>query len=456
MRKSVSVSDRPMIAFEAPPTVLSLPLAPEVDLMAPDRIVLWKGRAELAVPGSDFTGDAALTRTWVPRPTLELRVSTDESWRHGTAQLTPDDVRIDGKALRDGWMVTHMTGPMQPVERTIDVPEITFGDLDVGVSAVRFAVANFPSFTGLPVTDGRTTRASRIELDSLRWHFRLDEIGPIDLDEQMRSSGRSHATTHAGLMTLRDGATTSHTDAVEAVRGFCSWASILRGAYTSAVTMVGEDGAGRSIWVHHMNWVLDPWNSPAGPLPKRLPLLANSRTIPVPALERSLERVFGLDADPDWHEVLNRVSLWYLTANLGQTDGDLILAQAGLELLAYASVVFGGRRSAKEFLRLTPAQQLELLLDTLGLSRDVPAEWESLRRFSNGHHLDAPAVVVAFRNRLVHPPEKRSRGTELDDGGARFEAKMLALHLLERALLVTLCYDGAVRDRPSRTTIVLS
>lgn len=434
------------------PISLAPPLAPGVDWSAIDPGPLWSGGVTVETSGKEATGEGHLTRVWSPAPVLQLVVTTDEDWAIERPAFAPEGLAVQGGEIT-GWIPTRLSGPFEPVTRTFHVTDMVVGDSTAACTGVRFAVANFPRFVGSPLIDGRAVRADRLELDAGSWHFRLDGIGIPDLHEQMTSGGRVLAVTHIGLLTRSDEEAISYAQAEEALRAFSLWASLLRGAYTSPVVMIGEVADGSTVWVRHLDWYLDPWSAAPGVLPR--PLVVHDRSETLPALARSLNRVMELLADPDWADIFGRVTLWYLTANAGQTDGDLILAQAGLELLAYATIVLGGHLTVDGFSRLNAADQFQLLLTIHGLDLAVPPDLKRLDAYARSHQRNAPQVVTEFRNRVVHPPTKKSRPAEFGDPNALIEAKMLSLQLLERAILATVAYDGVAFDRPSRSVISL-
>ncbi len=433
------------------PVRLRLPLAPEMDVQAdhPDSDPIWRGAVSVQVKGMDVVGEGSLTRTWTTGSDMRLIVTTDEDWSRGTLPLHPDGLLIDGREV-DRWVTSGLSSPGEdPATRTFVISDLLLGDPTRSCTAVRFAVANFPSFIGAPVRHNGGSSAGRLVLDGGPWRFRLDELGR---EENRGTSG--FAVTHAGLLTSTTDKLISVTDADEALASLSLWGSVMRGAYTSATSWVGEDITGQVHWTRHADWHLDPRSGRPGILPPGLAVSAREETIP--ALAKSLTRLIELLDDPDWHDIIRRAILWYATANIGQTDGDLILAQAGLELLAYATVVLGGQLTAEGFERLRAADQLQLFLKSKDVPVEVPTTLTRLAAYSRGRQAaTATQVVTDFRNAIVHPPTKKSRPPAFDDAYTKIEAKTLALFLLERALMATLGYDGPIYDRASDTVIPL-
>ena len=146
--------------------------------------------------------------------------------------------------------------------------------------------------------------------------------------------------------------------------------------------------------------------------------------------------------------MLLRAIAWYIQANQGNSDADIVLAQAGLELLAYAKTVMDGTLSPEGFDRLRAADQLQMLLVGCRIPLEVPATLDQLWRYAKGRNgSNVATVVTEFRNAVIHPPTKRRAPEGPGDAGARLEARELSISLLERVLLSVVGYDALFRDR---------
>jgi hypothetical protein len=433
------------------PEPLTLPLAPEVDVTAETPGPLWQGPVHLRNPdGAEFEGLGSLTYEWTSEPFLVLHVSSNDSFAKPV--FTGYEISVEGRPL-DGWQATGLHPEGGTVVRTFNGTDIILGDRSAPCQAVRFVYVNFPRFVGLPVRNIGCSgflgfRAGRLELDTEDWQFRLDEAESGNPYERL-GQGQRFAITHVGLLTSKTKTTINLEGAESALISLSTLASILRGAGTAPMTWTGEGRGGEVLWTRHTVWQLDQWGGLPGPLSGEASfLMADPKTIP--ALNRSLARLLELREDDLWREVLDRAVLWLITANTGKTPGDVILAQAGLELMAYATVVLGEALPVEAFVKLDASHQIHLMLSLLKIPLAVPPSLKRLCAFAaSNQNASAPAVVTRFRNRITHPPKRGASEPRDNYWRTTYEAKILATHLLERCLLATLGYDGPMHDGTS-------
>ena len=141
----------------------------------------------------------------------------------------------------------------------------------------------------------------------------------------------------------------------------------------------------------------------------------------------------------------------YILANNGRNTADVIIAQAGLERLAHATIVLSGKLSRPGFERLTAADQIELATTRPGVPVAVPSELTELAQWARVEHPTAAEAVTRLRNRVAHPPRTKSAPAQRErDARQRVDARDLSLSLLEVGLLATIGYEGQIRDRLAR------
>jgi len=327
------------------------------------------------------------------------------------------------------------------------VSEVLLGDTNAVATAVRFGLANWVHYVGGPVQTDTRSYASRLELTAGAHRLRLDQVAD-DWTPDWQEVGYRAGITHIGELTRADGTVMSYAEARGMLEAIFFWASLLRGAYSAPITAIGRGPDSEALWTQHAAWHVDPWSNDHGALPWPIATELDESKPTVEALGRSLNRVAKLLEDEQWKETLGRAILWLCTANTGQTDGDLILAQAGLELLAYVIGTRRGLLTDEAFTKLTAADTIQLALTTLGISLDIPVAMQQLSTYAAGRQLNAAQAVAQIRNTVVHPPtSQKQRHKDLRDHRLKIQAKRLALTLLERALLRICDYDGAVWDR---------
>ncbi len=269
------------------------------------------------------------------------------------------------------------------------------------------------------------------------------ESGKPEPDEHRRAG---FLVTHTARVSRVDGESFAYGDTEPVVEALCWQLSALRGAYISAPLRQGLK-AGDQVWTRHVPGAVDTWAGDFGAFPTGFVAAEDASVLP--ALGRAIETLLTLRREPGMRDGLDRGLLWYRTANTGGTTGDIVLAQAGLELLAFLALVPPGTLTAKGFDRLTAADQIRLLLRQLALPVEVPPDLPGLAAWAAGEHATAaPETVATFRNIMVHPPT-RQRRLSADDQHLIVEARTLALSLLEQALLCFVGYDSLIRDRVS-------
>jgi hypothetical protein len=151
--------------------------------------------------------------------------------------------------------------------------------------------------------------------------------------------------------------------------------------------------------------------------------------------------------DPAHQSVLRIVLALLVEASSEiSTEGRLVLAQAGLELMAWQRLVAEGTRTS---LSGTAAGRIRDLLAVCGVPAELPSSMEAAaaalipKARSGGQPSDGPEFVVRVRNRIVHPPDEGTkRPHAVLPGDAIGGAWRLALAYLQLAILNWIGYEG--------------
>ena len=408
---------------------------------AQDSQPLWEGAAGVETSCGSTSGTATLRWSWAPQPRLLVEVTTSEPWP------LPEDAHIPqglvlGKTRTAAPTLISLSASQGDTSRLFCLPEVTVGAPDTHVDVVRFALVNFPRYLGQRVGDARLY--GRLDLTFGQFRIVLDSVSGRNLREEMEPPHYGYANTQTGLVMSRSGGRLTLSEVRKPLKALWYLLSLMRGAYTSPVCWLGERD-GEIQWAHSVGWHLDPWiKDEHGPFP--MGFLAFDADSVIPALERSLIRVQDLLDDPDWREILLTALQWYVTSHTGRSTSDIVLAQAGLELLAYAHQVVAGRLSPAGFDRLPAADAITLLLSDLGVDPAIPDRLEALYAYGKRRSLNGPTCVTQYRNATIHPPVKRPHASE-SDGEVLIEVRALAIFYLEQALLRTFGYDAMVQHR---------
>jgi len=125
-----------------------------------------------------------------------------------------------------------------------------------------------------------------------------------------------------------------------------------------------------------------------------------------------------------------------------------MLAQAGLEYLAWIDLVVSGRCTKHDFKKLGAASKLTLLLNRASIPTAIPDELDALKTLSDAKGgkkgWNAPNALVWVRNRLVHP-KNPSEPYEIKQ--LIWQSTQLQLEYLELLLLHRLGYSGTYVHR---------
>lgn len=426
-----------------PPPAL-VPLVPVDTAYTDSEQELWTGRGSYVNEGRVFECEARLLRRWQPEPALVLETEAEEpgvgdAFPHGLS-----DFRFDGLAVDQ---LVQVGGSFHGVrrQRRFELLVATIGEA-VPVTGLQFAVPNFPRFLGQAVTGGGGTYAARVEMDAADWRIRLEGLGGGSRSyDALQQAG--FGITHLGTIAKTNGSVISpeEMDRVMTVLGW--WLSMFRGAYSTPSWWVGLGDDGKSKWTRHVDWNVDSWKDEVCLFPSGWYYPEHPEVLD--EMAGSVARAFELMADEDWESALMMTLHLYIVANLGRNASDLIIAQAGLERLAHATIVLSGKLSAAGFERLTAADQIQLATTLLGVAVEVPDELSELAKWARSENIATAAEsVTRMRNRIAHPPRKKLPPVEREqEARLRVDARDLSLSLLELGLLATIDYRGHIRDR---------
>jgi hypothetical protein len=136
----------------------------------------------------------------------------------------------------------------------------------------------------------------------------------------------------------------------------------------------------------------------------------------------------------------------------GPLEASIILAQAGLELLAWTVLVEDGKIiSQSGFNDLPASDKIRLLLSRCGIPLELPSELTALKALAKEYNWsDGPECLVGFRNAVVHPQAKNRQKVGKASSVAIFEIWSLGLWYLGLILLRLFDYTGLYLNRLKR------
>jgi hypothetical protein len=277
----------------------------------------------------------------------------------------------------------------------------------------------------------------RWTVESCGWTFTLDSRP--DHSEVVRSANErdeQFVFTHVGELRRADSWEFTAESAANVLFGWQLAMSFALGRWVAPALPVGFDGHGRRVWEQWAPWRCDTmrgyeswWD-----------------THTADDLAQFLDLFMTAYLDPDQYPIVRHVAMHVITANHAgtTTEAKVMLVQAGLEYLAWVTLVLAGRLSKTAYREMKAAARLRLLLEEAEMDLAVPADLDGLREVADERGIDGPDVTAWVRNRLVHPkdPDEPYRIRSLVSQTAQ-----LLLEYAELLLLHRLGYTGRFMRR---------
>ena len=374
---------------------------------------------------------------------LRLAFAPDNDW-DGKLTLLDKGVVLD--AFVKGRGGEHGAIAFMP---RMSVVTVTPGS--TAISSAVFHLFNFPKFHGpedYVLTRGAppyqaSTLCDRSVLKGDGWSITIAATDKTDEVCKALAAQGGYVVTHMGDIKREDGAPFTSNQLDDLLRCLHVFLSFVLGCWAGVAFPAGFDSTGRRVFEQ---WGIPttapgPWNGTCSWFDTQHGEL----------LSQVFPGFAALWRDDTWKDSLWKALYWYLAAN-GQgnastmTDGGTILAQAALELLAWAYCVQHRRMvSPKAFEHrggLEAADRLRLLATSLGIPLDIPRESSALHAKAGEKWQDAMHAITGIRNALVHP-----RARAKLPAGAHLEGWNLSLWYLEMALLRLCGHNGKYSKR---------
>lgn len=445
------------------------------------RVVLLNVQAELGgegvnpVPGSvnlrgfwdgrpmkcDFVGDCTVLPS--AEPSL-LRIKDDT-----TGAMAEVPVRALSVELQPTLFGDVIEASLTPLASVV---KISYGQEDDTTKEVIAHLLNLPQYDGELIqgaaVGGTLKISARLRFTGGGWRVTIDGMLPWvyqyafdlfdkdSLEDAKRSElwkGRFEALkqaphtggailTHVLRLERENGSTFGLKRAVKILDRLETFLSFVFGRRTRPLHVYGYDGYRSQKWTLLDVQPLSSTPLAPGGIPPWIPqpdASMDGGTSPGVNLSAAFKGLVSLAEDPGTLVTLNRAIDWYSAAlAFFGNPASIVLAQAGLELLAWRRITTEMKLSEKGRLNLDAADQLRLLLAGTELPLDVPDE---LSELSNSR-ISGPVAVTRARNAAVHPVDN-SGLTKAQSN----EAQALAIWYLEMLLLRMLGHDGEYWDR---------
>jgi hypothetical protein len=311
-------------------------------------------------------------------------------------------------------------------------------------TTVTFHLINFVSMHGGVITDAKDAWSGRVVATAGPWVVTIDARPDLsEIMTAMRDRG-GYAVTHTCRLERHDGRRFS-VDRCEQLLTCLTWCLwFCRAAASAVILPVGFDKDDRAMWSR--------WSAPhADPLPDThwqwFDKLYGAEQLGI-----LLPRFFGRWSDPVWQLSLQRAVRYYADASvMGTLQRNVVLAQVGLETLAFAHLVRSSQKlTAKQFSVPPVSKHIRQFLRDFGIPTTIPRTFYGLRAVRANSPWDGPAAIAWLRNDIVHAARHRVHGRRWKVWRQGWD---LALWYLELGMLAVVEYDGrtATASQVSRT-----
>lgn len=398
---------------------------------------LYEGAFVLTLDGAEHSLTGVISQEWLPEPRVRFQgtvssmvislgsgegtITVGSHLKAAPVFVTRADNNIGQGSRISGFLNKHAHWNEPP---TGEIPNL------------NFALTNFHSYIGSPVSRGSGFSRARLSFSAQGWTITIDEVQNWrELKKELQELG-GFAISHGGLVDKESGAIAiKDVSEIQSILGF--FFSFMRGFWCGPVfpSTYGSDGyvlltGGllNSRWRNFRSW-----------FPER----------PGIELDSSFGRFLDLWNDEKWNEPLRHAIWWYVEANDAQSqESSIVMSQAALELLGWVILVETRQvLSADGFERLPAADKIRLLLTQFNIPVSIAGIPELESFAATFDQPDGPGIYTFIRNSLVHPSQKKREYMAQAKREAKWAARHLGLQYIELVILGLLGYRGDYRDR---------
>jgi hypothetical protein len=387
--------------------------------------------------------DSDLVFRWTPSPALVF----DGTYSQAALKLDGSSdwvLRSDNPDFEVSVLLTSViNGPAGPrVQGVVNRP-VSLGESPL--HAIRFCLANFPSYIGAGVRyereGSRGTMSGRLQVVSELGECILDPIPEARELGKAATRDAGWVVTHVGEWRPAGGQMTV-LEAQEALHMLHLWFGFLRGAWAGPLFPQGllrEE----VMWREFGAWDLDESRSVSTWMPQRALL----------DLSDLFAGYVRRWTDAAWKQPLMYSIHWLVEANSPSVglEPTIVLSQVALEMLAWVLLVETEElHSRSDFRRLSAAGRMRILLQHIGVPTALPDYMGRLPSLVQGDAFYGPGVIARVRNALVHASEDNRAVTAALDGPTLFECSQLSLQYVDLAILAACGHTGYYARRAWR------
>ncbi len=153
---------------------------------------------------------------------------------------------------------------------------------------------------------------------------------------------------------------------------------------------------------------------------------------------RFIEKMHEIRKTENDEQALSDLLHWYIEANSnqGHTEGSLILAQVGIELL-WNWILFDKLKmvTKNDSERISAVSKIQMLCTYVGINLDENQISDDFHKFSKSKKMSVSEAVVNLRNMQVHSTKSKRESLKLYSQDIVYEASEILLAIIDRYIL---------------------
>ena len=414
-------------------------------------IQFYKGRYELRIETYSFELDGTMYFSWVPNSGSYFKgivLANPTGWMKATANGANLKIFVDNKLVGEGFITSNTFGGSSETSAVKGVfrSSAIIGDTSNKVDRVNFSVVNFRSFYGDAVCwkksgSARMTRG-RICLVHEDVEIVLDKVVKFkEVSENLNETG-GYSILAGGQISFEK-RQVEYKVAQEAMNALSIFLSFANARKTSTLFAHGFQN-GVAKWKDYSSYQVDAHKSVISWLPQDSPLNLNAAWVGFNSIW----------SDDEGKAFLTSVVHWFTTVNggIGYSEGGLVIAQVGLELIFNWWIVERLQRvTPRAGKKLAAAKKLEMILAEVSVSSEIPSAFTDLKTFFDGESelTNAPETIVLIRNAIMHSRKSKREKLAVVSTMARYQATQLSIWYIELAILKIIGHNGIYFNRCS-------
>ncbi len=424
--RALSVANKWALSKLGHAQTLDAPLKPHTLRLTAHEI--YSGKLSVVFPENSFVlYNAKVTFLCDPKPIVEFRGKQREvhGFPTGDAIVKSHDNRLSARGI-----VTHVgMGFGNPtVVSGVFNDEVLIGE-QRDLKYVDFHLPNFHTYIGDPVSEGLSSWAARLRLASSDWNVTIDAVrNPRRIQEKAQRQGI--AITHVGRIERQDRSTFDWKDCRIVLQFLRQVLSFARGLWVSPLLSKGFDSNDKCVLEDFTAYIVDLWRSVPSWFPFSQP--------------KCLGQIFGafvdLQSNATTANALRHAIYWYLNSNVAERGIEANVVTAFIALESAAKALLAREHESNDSISM-----IRDALDSASVSFAIPQHFNALRARSDSS-ADALASLSMVRNAIVHPAFVESHDGG-ESGTAAYQARELAMWLVELLILRCLNYNGKIQSR---------